>query len=81
MREKSVVVAPFHGGFGMGLDDLASEPDCARNNDRLVCQMADNLRWLFVDWRGGGRGREGERERGREKGGGRREGMRARREG
>ena len=57
-------MAPFHGGFGMGLGgDLASESDRARNNNSFVRQMTDNLRCLF--WVDGGEGREGGREGGR----------------
>ena len=40
------VVTPFHAGLGMGPGDLASEPDRAGHDDRLVCQMCDHLRRL-----------------------------------
>lgn len=31
----------------MGLGDLTSESDCTRNNDCLVCHMADNFWCLY----------------------------------
>ena len=50
----------------MGLGDLTSESDCTRNNDCLVCHMADDF-WCLYERENGGEVRSGgeREERGR----------------
>ena len=43
VRDALGVVAPLHGGLGVGGGDLAAEPDRAGHDDSLVRQVSEDL--------------------------------------